>query len=77
MIDPCGRRWSATGKLPTRAISRSNMKSTATMLCSITRNRASEIRSRHNIQEEPNRPAQQEAFYGPANHHRQRRSLGH
>src|SRR5258705_8706465 len=41
MIEPCGWRWSAIGMLRTRAISRSNMKSTARMLCLIIRNRAS------------------------------------
>ena len=41
MIEPCGRRWSAIGLLRTQAISRSNMKSTARMPCSIIRNRAS------------------------------------
>src|SRR6202047_1508600 len=41
MIEPCGWRWSAIGMLRTREISRSNMKSTARMLCLIIRNRAS------------------------------------
>src|SRR5438445_1871290 len=41
MIEPCGWRWSAIGMLRTRAISRSNMKSIARMLCLIIRNRAS------------------------------------
>ncbi len=56
MIEPSGRRWSAIGLLRTRAISRSNMTSTARMPLLDYPQSGERIRGRHNIQE--SRPVQ-------------------
>ena len=50
-IEPCGRRWSAIGLLRTRAISRSNMRSTARMPCFEYPQSGERLRGRRNIQE--------------------------